>query len=345
LLVAACTSGGDGSGQVPSPTGEWSPAPSASPTPLPLKPPLAGLLDRTGPPPAAYVSVMGGFVANVYWRDIQPTAGAPIAAGNAIDQAIAALHRLDPSGRLGIKVRLFAGIYAPEWAKRLDGEPVPIVDPVTRTAGTIGRFWTDAFGSAYDDLQTKLAAAYDSAPEIREITISRCMTAFAEPFIRDTASLETVRNLLGADFTLAADHRCHEQEILSHVVWKQTRSDLSFNPYQLVGVSGGTDESFTEQMMSFCRSTLGARCVLANNSLRSPIPPPYLLMYDRIQLLGPPIAFQTATLSKVGNLAATIDSAITFGAGSVELPGGFQSVSLAMLSSFNSRLRANATTT
>src|ERR1700694_4724379 len=135
LLMTTCR-------QQPRPTS--SPSPSSStptPTPLPptsLKAPLGGLLDRSGPPTAEYVSVLGGFVVNVHWSDIQPQPGASIPVGNPIDEAIATLHQLDPTGRMGIKVRLFAGIYAPAWAKSLGGPPIPIVDPVTGAAGTVG---------------------------------------------------------------------------------------------------------------------------------------------------------------------------------------------------------------
>ncbi len=342
LLGTAC-SGGDSSAQQPSPvvTG-GTPSPAASPSPLPLKPVLAGLLDRSGPPPAPLVSAFGGFVANVYWRDLQPTPGAAIPGDNAIDHAIAALDRLDSTARMGIKVRVYAGVYAPDWVKSLGGAPVAIVDPVTGKSGTIGRFWTDAFGAAYDDLQAKLAARYDSAPEVREVTISRCSTAYPEPFIRDVSSPTTVHALLAAGFTIASDQRCHREEIVSHLVWAQTRSDLSLNPYQVVDDSGRVkgDEAFTDQMMGFCRSTLGARCVLANNSLRTPLQ--YPDMYDQIHSLGPPIAFQTAVMAKVGNLSTTIGAAVSLGANSLELPVGYQSLPLATLSRYDARLRANA---
>ena len=42
--------------------------------------------------------------------------------------------------------------------------------------------------------------------------------------------------------------------------------------------------------------------------------------------LGQPISFQTATASRVGDLAATLNNAITLGANSVELPGGYESL-------------------
>jgi hypothetical protein len=336
LFIASCA-------PQPTPQVTSSPTPSEQPTPSPasLKHALGGLLDREGPPPAAYLSVMGGFVVNVHWQDIQAARGAPIASNNAIDQAISTLRQVDPSGRMGLKVRVFAGIYAPDWAKSLGGAPLVISDPVTGASGTIGRFWNDDFGAAYADLQTKLAALYDSAPEIREITISRCTTIYAEPFIRDARNPEAVSALLGAGFTVDADHRCHREEIQAHQVWTQTRSDLSFNPYQVIGGGARTDEAFTEEMMSFCRSTLGARCVLANNSLRTPLQ--YPAMYAAIQAHGPPIAFQTAVLAKVGTLTATIEAAISLGAGSVELPSGYQSIPVATLGGYVSGLVANAT--
>lgn len=338
MLVTGCAQTGDAT---PTPVATVTPSPEASPSPQAiLKPPLAGLLDRDGPAPAPYLPAMGGFVVNVHWKDLQPTAGAPIATNNAIDQAIATLHKIDPSGRMGLKVRLFAGIYAPDWAKSLGGRPILVGDPVTGASGTVGRFWNADFGAAYNDLQIKLAAKYDSAPEIREITISRCTTVYAEPFIRDTANPAAVVALLAAGFTVAADQQCHREQILAHQVWTRTRSDLSFNPYQLVGTFGRSDEAFTEEMMDFCRSTLGARCVLANNSLRTPLQFPD--MYAHMQSLGPPIAFQTAVRAKLGDLGATIQAAISLGAGSVELPTGFESMTPASMTKYDSGLAANA---
>src|SRR5205823_109968 len=160
--------------------------------------------------------------------------------------------------------------------------------------GTIGRFWNDSFGAAYAELETKLAAKYDATPEIREVVISRCTTVFAEPFIRDVRLPTNISAFLDAGFTIDADQRCHREEINAHKVWVHTRSDLSLNPYQAVGQ--GTDESFTEDMMAFCRSALGNRCVLANNSLRSfSQGTSYDQMYAQIKAMGPPIAFQTAS--------------------------------------------------
>ena len=38
-----------------------------------------------------------------------------------------------------------------------------------------------------------LAAKYDSAPEIQDVSITGCMTVYAEPLIRETSSALTVQ--------------------------------------------------------------------------------------------------------------------------------------------------------
>jgi hypothetical protein len=312
-----------------SPTTEALPPVSEPATTGPLKAPVKGLLDRDGPPPPAYAgAAVRGFVVKAYWRDLQPNDGGPLAAGNVIDTAIAQVRQLNtahPGTDMGLKVRLYAGVYAPQWAKSLGGAPVNVTNPQSHASDTIGRFWTDAFGRAYNDLETKLAERYDAVPEVREVVISRCTTFFAEPFIRDKGDKPTVANLLGAGFTVAADLACHQQEIAAHKVWQQTRSDLELNPYQNITKKGAksVDEAFTESMMRMCRSTLGRRCVLENNSLASP--PKYPAVYAAMKALGAPISFQTATANKIGDLQAALHDAVSIGASSVELPGSYES--------------------
>jgi hypothetical protein len=318
---------------VPSPSASISanPSPSASPTSsLNLKAALSGLLDRNGVPPTSYVTSLGGFVVNVDWSALQPSQGAPLAANNAIDQAITAVRTLNATYhvQLGLKIRLMAGISAPQWAKELGGSPVSLINPQNAAGGTIGRFWTGQFGQAYDQLQTLLAAKYDNVPEIREVTISRCTTFYDEPFIRDSAYLPNISALLDAGYTLAADETCQREEIDASAVWQHTHVDLAFNPYEVIGAGGvtSTDELFTESMMAYCRQVLRTQCVLENNSLRTPPLASYAAMYQSMTTLGQPIAFQTATVSRIGSLTATLQYAVTLGASSVELPGGYEAL-------------------
>ena len=229
---------------------------------------------------------------------------------------------------LGLKIRVLAGTSAPAWAKDLGGAPITLLNPQNGAEGTIGRFWTDAFGSAYDRFESLLAAKYDSVPEVREVTISRCTTFYDEPFILDTGYLPNDTALLAAGYTVAADENCQRQEIDANAVWQHTHSDLALNPYEIVNSAGSvrTDEPFTELMMEYCRQVLGTACILENNSLRSPAQPGYLTMYASMNALGQPLAFQTATVARVGNLDDTLAYAISLGANSVELPGGYESL-------------------
>ncbi|MDQ6848374.1 MAG: hypothetical protein M3019_12475 [Candidatus Dormibacteraeota bacterium] len=301
-----------------------------------LKPMLHGLIDRDGPPAQALRKVVTNFVVPVNWSDLQPTPG-DIVANNAIDQAISAAQRMNAvAGQppVAIKVRLYAGVYAPAWAKQLGGAPVAV--SAGALTGTVGRFWTDAFGAAYADLWQRLAARYDAVPEIREVTVSRCMTFYAETMIRDVEDPSTVQNLLSAGFTINADKSCISQEIQLGTAWHSTRIGVAFNPYQLVVGAGvhASDEDFTEQMMHVCRTTLGSQCVLENNSIRFPLQPGlYQQMYEAMILLGSPISFQTAALARIGDLTTTLHWAASVGANAVELPKGYSEVPAATLAS------------
>jgi hypothetical protein len=308
-----------------------------------LKPVLHGLVDRDGPPSAGFAGVaVRGFVVKAFWSDLQPAEGGDIAPNNVIDQALAQVAALNAhTPGIGIKVRLYGGVYAPAWAKALGGAPVQVTNPQSGQSATIGRFWTSAYGAAYDDLERKLAARYDGVADLREIVISRCTTFFAEPFIRDKGDKQTVANLFDAGYSTAADHVCHQEQIQAHQVWQHTRSDLELNPYQDIERKGAAsvDEAFTESMMQYCRAVLGPRCVLENNSLAEPLK--YPQMYGAMRQLGAPIAFQTATANKVGNLSGALDFAVAEGANSVELPTSYTDQPPQQYADANNRLAAN----
>ena len=58
---------------------------------------------------------------------------------------------------MALKIRIRAGILAPDWAKHLGGDPVPISH--RGQSGTVPRFWTPDFGRAYDELVEGVDAA------------------------------------------------------------------------------------------------------------------------------------------------------------------------------------------
>jgi hypothetical protein len=340
-LATACSSGGNIAQQA-----EPSPSPSPSAPTSALKPMIQGLIDRKGLPPEAWLGHISGFVVNVSWSDLQPVQGAPIATDNAIDHAITQVRSLEPKGvNLGIKIRFFAGIAAPEWAKELGGSPVTIFDKTAGRGGTVGRFWTQPFGEAYASAWAQLAAKYDNVPEIRQIEVSRCGTVFDETLVRDTSDPQTVSNLLAAGFTFEADQQCLMEEVALGRMWRQTRIGLELNPYKRIEPDGTVvnDEPVTESLMDYCRQQLGQQCVLENNSIRwPPIAGDMGRVYSKMRELGPPIAFHTAIPSRVGDLDQTLLWAQQLGADAVELPSDYVNSSPTRFDAITRGLQANS---
>jgi hypothetical protein len=108
-------------------TASASPAAAATAT-TGLKPMLGGLLDRHNPPTSGFRGTVDGFVAEVAWADLQPASGAALTANNAIDKDLAVAK----AQGLKVKLRVLTGTSAPDWAKRLDGPPVPVIDDNAR---------------------------------------------------------------------------------------------------------------------------------------------------------------------------------------------------------------------
>lgn len=319
----------------PTPTPSATSTPTPNPTPPPgLKPDISGLLDRGNNPngrvggskftvpSGSWQSAISGFVVSATWADLQPTSNGSIVRPNIIDRAITAAGSTEH-----IKIRIDAGEFAPQWVKNLDGGPL-----ATRSGLGIGLWWMPDYEAAYADLQAKLAAIYDNVPQISDVTISGCMTLYAEPLLKDDVSSSV---LTVAGYTDAKDQACQQAAIKAHSVWRNTHQSFSFNPY--AGLNG-VDEAFTESLMDFCAQRLGQRCSLENNSIRYPNNPGfYRAMYAHMGLdaskYGLAVDFQTATLSKLNTspeqgLGAALDWATgSFSspvhASSVELPSGY----------------------
>lgn len=311
------------------------------------KPVIAGFIDRKGAPDPTWRGVVSAYVVNTTWADLQSSPAPLLAANNAIDSAIADVRRLNqarPTAPLVLKLRVLAGASAPAWAKQLDGPPLTVQDDTSSVTGTIGRFWTDRYGTAYAQLQRLLAARYDAIAEIVEVTMARCTTFFDEPFIRHASNPATAASLVRAGYTAAADARCLAEEIDAHAVWQRTESGLAFNPWQRVNpdASVTVDEAFTESMMTYCRAKLGHRCVLENDSIRwAPLTGPYDTMYQAMQRLGAPITFQTATPERIGDPIRTVQWAMAHGANAVELNRDYQTYPMVQIVAARDRLVAN----
>lgn len=311
-----------------------------------LKPTTTGLVDRKGAPPGSVAGILNAWVVNVSWAQLQSGPGASITADNPVDRAIAAVR--SAGSKQQIKIRYVGE--QPGWVKQLGGTPVAIADPVDGRNVTVGRFWSGAFGAAYEDLQAKMAAKYDGVAEVVDVTIARCTTVYAEPFIRQIADASTRSALVGAGYTEALDRQCHREQIEAHSVWKRTRSSLAANPMQLIKANGTgiTSVDATIEMLKYCRSTLGNRCVLENNSAGvSTITGSgdYPKMYAAMFQLGGATTIQTKTAAKIGDLKAVLSWAATNGVTAVELPSGYEKmISVTELQDFDRKITANSTT-
>jgi hypothetical protein len=309
---------------------------SASPGVRPL---IRGLVDRNLAPPAPNLDASS---INVPWNALEPT-GPTLAANNLIDQAIAA------SGCAPLRIRVLAGIATPGWVLP-DSGSVSVINPYgnNNTPATAGMFWTPGYQTDYDNFERLLAETYGAVSSIVEFVVSRCALFYPEPFLLGTSLSTNDTNLVNAGYTEAADQQCLQEEIDTAAAdWPAQRIGASFNPYQVLtkaaaapGYTTGVDESYTDQMMAYCRYTLGSRCVLENDSIRDPISglgSNYQQMYaamsgasGAIQLtldsinaavtLGAPIAFQTATAANIGDFWGTLLWARKNHAASVELP-------------------------
>jgi hypothetical protein len=304
-----------------------------------LKPPVRGLVDRAHYSSSSFVS---GFVVNARWADIQPAKGGAIVHPNAIDTAI---NQAQTTGKT-FKIRVTAGVDSPGWLKTATGGAVTLYAPGSGTlAGTAPRWWTPAMNTAYDDLQAKLAATYDSSPYVQEVTVDECMGVFAEPYLKDASDSRNVANLRSAGYTDTADRSCLSHEIVAHQVWQFTRSNLSFNAYQdITSTRVKPDMTFTLAQMSYCRQVLGPRCVLSNHSLSSSriSDPQFSQIYDKMKASGPPTDFQTATAAKIGDWTTVLSYALSVGANNVELPAGYTNWSSSTLTTYDQKIAANA---
>jgi hypothetical protein len=274
--------------------------------------------------------IFGGIVIVASWSQLQPTAGAEIGDDNVIDAALVqvrAYNRRNPQKPLGVKLRIWGGFEAPDWAKSIGGPPISTVH--NGKPRTVGRFWSPDYRRAWAELQDKLAARYDDEPLIREVAITSCMSYTAEPFFVPVTETTVMQPLQAAGFKPAPYRFCLTQAVNDYAQWQRSRLVLSVNPLRLNPAPGPGDAAFTEQVMLACRDAIGARCVFDNHDLDSNPPKPLLPIYAYMKSLGPEIEFQTLCASPE-NLEATIKLGVKNGASAIELYqdyGGFPFVS------------------
>jgi hypothetical protein len=306
----------------------------------------------------AFPGIFGGYVVKANWKDLQPTGSSDfdttviddgLQAVMNYNNAIAAANLSSPNNRqLSVRLRVWSGCRStPGWATTLDGDPIIIQ---AKYAGnvvscTTGRFWdrTSGYAAAWRDLQTKLAAKYDSNPLIREVAISACSSFSDEPFYlpwQDLADDTTSTVLPQAGYTDSDYQQCLENAVADYAPWQTSRFEFTFNPFS--GLTKFADVAFSERVMRGCRQAVGQRCILSNHDLAAhpPEASAILPLYAAMRKLGPNITFQAYVVAP-NDFEGTVRKGVSLGAGSIEVwqepeAGSFEHQTAATLQSWAS---------
>jgi hypothetical protein len=322
-----------------------------------IKPPIRGLVSmgayrfvgyggdpvNTLEPLDAKPGIFGGLVVIASWKQLQPTPESEIGPNNVIDRALAevrAYNERNPQKPLAVKLRVWGGFEAPDWAKALGGPPIEAI--FNEKPRSVGRFWSPAYRQAWAQLQQQLAARFDRRTLIREVAVTSCMSYTAEPFVVPIQE-GVLQPLRAAGFTDAAYKDCLVHAVADYAPWQQSRLVLSVNPLRTAPGQGNGDQAFTEGLMRDCRQTIGRRCVFDNHDLDTDLPGPLYRIYATMKQLGPEIEFQTwRTTPK--DFDGTIRLGVSYGASSIELYqdyGGFPLVPDARLRQWATMLERN----
>ena len=316
-----------------------------------------------------YGSSFSELVLNVTWAQLQPTANGPVVT-SAIDSAIAQVEAYNAANGTdyGLKLRVWGGFTAPDWAKTIDGPAITVtgqqtVDPTVFTPQTIGRFWTADYIDAWTSLQNTLAAQYDGNPVIRGISNTAGSAASDEPFVplmtaaalHGGGTVNQVAELQGGGYNDAAEMLTLRASIADYAQWSKTPLDFTMNSFYLF--NGGHelgDPNFALAVLQQARNS--TRLVQAgNHALRDPLYAADLTLYGQLaadaslKASVPVNSFQTAApITFFPNFAAwqaAIGAGVSLNAGDIELwdfPGttGFTGLSPAQVQSLAALLAA-----
>jgi hypothetical protein len=211
----------------------------------------------------------GGIVINEGWAQVEPSpAHERWRDLDASLAAVASWNTAHPSTPVGVKLRIFGGNTAPEWAKFRGGAPLTIV--TKGISKTFGRWWTQSYAHAWSSFQHALAARYDRNPLVRAVSVSSCATLTGEPFVMNLTK-PAIQTMQAAGWTPQAQQRCLQGAVADYAGWVHTPITFAFNPYRTVvnGVATA-DPSVTTDIMRTCarsRDHGGPECVLGNNAL------------------------------------------------------------------------------
>jgi len=227
--------------------------------------------DVIGPDGSAFTAI----AVDATWAQLEPAPGhytwGPFDRSLASVRKYNLAHSHDP---LAVKVRVFGGYGAPDWAKQLGGRPVTIADrPNHARNGTLGRWWTKRYNAAWATFQRAMARRYDGNPLIRGVQDTSCNSETDEPFIVPNSTRDSVA-LAAVGYSTSDQKACLLQALPDFAAWELTPVYLSVNLLQ-DGTSNGMplfDQVFSEHMVDLCVAShppFGPTCVVDNHDLRA----------------------------------------------------------------------------
>jgi len=324
-----------------------------------LKEPCRGLMIRDFSGPVQH-DFTDSVVVQTYWRDLETS-----------DQKFdgpgwAKIERLRAPG-LKIRLRVFAGGHAPAFVKRLGGPGisapehqidcsqtggVAVWNNFDKRGGSVPKFWLPEVLDQYEQLMAEVARRYDSAPDIREVVASGCMTVHAEPFYRAHSDTNSNRRLFEAGLDFEKDRAAHRRVIeIHHQLFQKTRASLAINAWDIIDDSPRHHRSSfepTAEFVAWARKLMGEKLVLQNNGTGVEANPsrgtPQTSHFAFLNSMPGPKGFQTRTLQRLGGeadgLFKTLDTCLRMGANFVELPAGFQRLDLERLRAYDRKFEA-----
>lgn len=241
---------------------------------------------------SAFKASMGGMVVNdgaqgqLFWSNMQATAGSPHGSGTianaAIDAAFNAVktyNATSPTIPWRVKLRPSAGIAQPTWLKNLHGTG-SFGALLSNGTDTMVGFWTADFEAVWAQFMLTLAAyvpadglgyTLDTHPNLGEVACGASMTTFAEPMLQSGWTYAQLGFANFAAFATVGEPALEASLKDTLAAFPNTPVSLACNPY------GNSDVAFTSSAIGYLIKSVASggaggvtpMGVVENNSLRA----------------------------------------------------------------------------
>ena len=230
--------------------------------------------------PTDWAKNVDGIVVQVEWASLQPDA--PLRPGeraeldttwieSAIDD-VTTWNSVEGHNQLGIKLRVFAGIYTPQWVKDEAGSST-LDFSGSSFDGEFPHYWEIAFQTRFQELHHLLADKYDTEPLIKEVAISGCMIKNADMH-RARSEYQNINTLIDAGLTWEKDRDCQNWQITAVAgKWDNTWVSVArphFREFKKMASSPSRSDwplntDVMKETVETCRKA--GNCISGNNSL------------------------------------------------------------------------------